>query len=206
MRKTHWENIYKTKDHKTVSWYQAVPDISLSLLDAIQASPTQSIVDIGCGASLLVDYLIERDFKNITLIDLSAEALAIVKTRLGENSHIPCYVSQDITDSSWVQPFDIWHDRAVFHFLTDKLDRQRYMNNLKNSLTKNGRAIIGTFAINGPNACSGLDIEQYDAEKMQSVLVDGLSLESTQSHTHTMPNGSTQAFMYFIISSSREEM
>ncbi|WP_353571437.1 class I SAM-dependent methyltransferase [Candidatus Albibeggiatoa sp. nov. BB20] len=134
----------------------------------------------------------------ITLVDLSAEALEIVKKRLGDKGHIPTYLSQDMMDSSWVQHYDIWHDRAVFHFLTDAVDRQRYMKNLLSGLTKQGRAVIGTFSLEGPNMCSGLDIVQYDAKKMQVTLVGDLVLDSTEAHTHVMSNGTNQEFMYFI--------
>ncbi|MCV6638612.1 class I SAM-dependent methyltransferase [Candidatus Albibeggiatoa sp. nov. NOAA] len=199
MRQTHWENIYQTKDHKSVSWYQEVPSISLELLDKVEASPEQSFIDIGCGASVLVDHLLERGFDNVTLIDLSSAALDIVKQRLGDKSQIPTYISQDITDDSWVQSYDIWHDRAVFHFLTQQQDRQCYMHNLLKGLTPQGRAIIGTFSLEGPNMCSGLDIVQYDADKMQQELMGDLVLDSTETHTHIMPNGSKQEFMYFII-------
>jgi 2-polyprenyl-3-methyl-5-hydroxy-6-metoxy-1,4-benzoquinol methylase len=198
-RKDHWENIYKTRDHTEVSWYQASPDISLELLKEIHAKPEHAVIDVGCGASLLVDNLLALDYKNITLIDLSESALALIKSRLADQADIPVYISEDITTIEFNHPFDIWHDRAVFHFLTDAADRKRYMATLEKNLSHSGRAIIGAFSFQGPEKCSGLDIVQYDGEKMEAELPEGLELVETNSDTHVMPNGSTQEFMYFII-------
>jgi len=150
-RKEHWENVYKTKDHKKVSWYQESPEISLELLSKIHADSSQSIIDVGCGASVLTDKLIEQGYRDITLVDLSEDALSTIKDRLGNEGNIPSYLSQDITKATFIDTFDIWHDRAVFHFLTDLKDRKDYMLTLSKSLSNNGRAIIGTFSINGPN-------------------------------------------------------
>lgn len=198
-RKEHWENIYKTKDHTEVSWYQESPSISLELLKEIHAKPSQSVIDVGCGASLLVDNLLALGYKDITLIDLSDSALSLIKTRLADNSSIPNYLSEDITKIEFNKTFDIWHDRAVFHFLTDENDRKSYMATLEKNLTRSGRAIIGAFSFHGPEKCSGLDIVQYDGEKMESVLPKSLELVETITDPHVMPNGSTQEFMYFII-------
>jgi len=162
--------------------------------------PEQSIIDVGCGASVLVDSLIHRGYTNISLLDCSKEALSIIKSRLGDDGNIPQYFSQDITKKiEFPKPFDIWHDRAVFHFLTEKSDRRAYMNNLENNLSSSGHAIIGTFSLSGPNKCSGLDIVQYDEEKMQLELPENLELFETTTSTHIMPNGSGQEYMYFII-------
>jgi arsenite methyltransferase len=199
LRKEHWKNIYKTKDHKQVSWYQKSPEISLELLSKIHAEPSQSILDVGCGTSVLVDKLIEQGYRNITLVDLSEEALSIIKDRLGNLSNIPNFLSQNITKSSFTTPFEIWHDRAVFHFLVDEKDRKDYMSTLARSLTNNGRAIIGTFSLNGPNTCSGLNVVQYDEEMMTLELNPDLELEDAVTSIHKMPNGEEQEFMYFII-------
>lgn len=197
--KDHWENIYKTKDHTEVSWYQESPDISLELLNEIHAKPSHSVIDVGCGASLLVDHLLKLGYKDITLIDLSDSALALIKTRLSDKSSIPEYMSEDITKVEFNKYFDIWHDRAVFHFLTDENDRNRYMTILDKNLAHSGRAIIGAFSFNGPDKCSGLNVVQYDGMKMESVLPKSLELVETITDTHMMPNGATQEFMYFII-------
>jgi len=198
-KKDHWENIYKTKDHKQVGWYQESPEISLELLSKIKARKSQSIIDVGCGASVLVDNLINQGYKNITLVDLSKEALSSIHSRLDENRDIPEYLCKDITKTKFNKTFDIWHDRAVFHFLTDETDRKNYFTTLEQSLSKSGHAIIGTFSLNGPNSCSGLDIVQYDDEKLKRELGQSLELTSSVVNTHKMPNGSEQEYMYFII-------
>ena len=199
-RKEHWENIYKTKNYKQVGWYQESPDISLELLSKINSQSTQSIIDVGCGASVLVDKLIQQGYKNITLLDLSEEALSSIKTRLEDKGDIPHYLSKDITKNiEFNNAFDIWHDRAVFHFLTNAKDRKAYMTNLNQSLSSSGYAIIGTFSLNGPNKCSGLDVVQYDENKIKLELPETLELLESTISTHIMPSGTEQEYMYFII-------
>lgn len=199
-QKEHWENIYKTKDHKKVGWYQESPTISLELLSRINATPEQSIIDIGCGTSLLVDKLISQRYSNITLLDLSEAALVSIKSRLSGKGNIPQYFCKDITgEAKFNNQFDIWHDRAVFHFLTDSKDRNAYMNNLEQNLCVSGYAIIGTFSLNGPDKCSGLDVVQYDAAKMKLELTNNLELLDTVVSTHITPSGNEQEYMYFII-------
>ena len=198
-RTDHWKNIYKTKDHEKVGWYQESPDISLELLSKIHAQPEQSVIDIGCGASLLVDNIIEQGFRDITLLDLSSEALSIIKKRLGEKANIPDYLTGDITRTTLNKSYDIWHDRAVFHFLTNAGDRENYMSRLMTNLSDKGRAIIGTFSLSGPNACSGLDVVQYDEGKFTSELTGDLELEYSVINTHVTPGRSEQEYIYFII-------
>ena len=198
-QKEHWENVYQSRDHKKLGWYQESPDISLELLLKIHADSSRSIIDVGCGASVLVDRLIEQGYKDITLVDLSEKALSIIRDRLGDKSNMPNYFSQDITKATFTDTFEIWHDRAVFHFLTDESDRKNYMSVLSKSLSNNGRAIIGTFSLNGPNACSGLDIVRYDEERMKSELSHDLELVDSVTSIHEMPNGAEQEYMYFIL-------
>jgi hypothetical protein len=134
------------------------------------------------------------------VLDISETALSSIKTRLGDNGDIPQYFCKDITTTiEFEKQFDIWHDRAVFHFLTDSQDRNAYMNNLEQNLSHSGHAIIGTFSINGPSQCSGLDVVQYDAAKMKLELVKGLKLLDTVISTHVTPSGNEQEYMYFII-------
>lgn len=200
-QKEHWENIYEEKDHKKVGWYQEYPAISLELLSRIHSTPEQSIIDIGCGASLLVDNLVSHGYTNITLLDLSEAALLSVKSRLGENGNIPQYLSKDIaSEVQFPKKFDIWHDRAVFHFLIEGKKRNAYMSNLERSLSTSGHAIIGTFSLNGPNKCSGLDVVQYDTEKMKLEIPNDMELLDSITSTHVTPSGYEQEYMYFIIS------
>jgi len=198
-KKDHWEDIYRTRDHKQVGWYQALPEISLQLLEKIHARPEQSLIDVGCGVSTLVDHLIAKGFKKITLLDLSEQALATIKDRLADRADIPVYLSLDVGRDELGGQYDIWHDRAVFHFLTEASGRQRYMESLGKTLAPDGHAIIGTFSLDGPNACSGLDVVQYDEEKMRGELPAGLEIIDTLIHVHIMPSGGEQEYMYFII-------
>ena len=199
LKKDHWENIYKTKTHNQVGWYQKSPTISLELLSKINAHPLQSVIDVGCGASGLVDNLITQGYKDITLIDLSEEALSSIKARLADNKDIPKYLCGDITQIKFNRHFDIWHDRAVFHFLTDSHDRKNYISNLEQNLSKTGHAIIGTFSLNGPTTCSGLDIVQYDEAKMKLELGNNLELLNSVTNIHIVPGGAEQEYTYFII-------
>lgn len=198
-RKAHWEDIYHNRDHQQVGWYQETPQISLTLLEQIGAKPSDALIDVGCGASLLVDHLIQQGYRNISLLDLSQKALDSVKTRLGEQGNIPHYFHSDITQIELGQSYDIWHDRAVFHFLTQPDDRQQYMRKLDQYLAPSGRVIIGTFSLAGPTHCSGLKIVRYDLKKMQAELPEGLQIFATEENTHIKPDGDQQAYQYFMI-------
>lgn len=203
-KKDHWQNIYKNRDYRQVGWYQDSPDISLSLLTAIHADPSQSIIDVGCGASVLVDNLIALGYRKITLLDFSNEALALTRSRLREHANIPEYLCEDITNMPFNRSFDIWHDRAVFHFLTDSQARKNYMATLQKSLSKTGSAIIGTFSVEGPDSCSGLDVVQYNDAKMKMELPQNMELVSSRPSVHVMPGGAQQQYIYFIIRHKRE--
>ncbi|MBC8209653.1 MAG: class I SAM-dependent methyltransferase [Gammaproteobacteria bacterium] len=195
----HWQQLYDSRRPEQLGWYQQSPDFSLSLFDEIGADPSLAVIDAGCGASMLVDSLIQQGYRNITLLDLSAAALETVKTRLGKNGNIPNYRTQDITLASFPARFDIWHDRAVFHFLTEAQDRKNYMATLARSLTAQGHAIIGTFSMTGPDSCSGLQVVQYDEARMNAELPDDLELLKSRPSTHITPSGKPQQYLYFII-------
>ncbi len=198
-REQHWEKVYQSRDHREVGWYQESPGVSLRLFDLIGALPGQSVIEVGCGASALVDQLLERGFKKITLVDISEKALSIVRERLGERGDIPDYRVVDVTRLALGQSFDIWHDRAVFHFLVDAQDRQKYVAALKQHLAPEGRAIIGTFSLHGPKSCSGLPVERYDEEKIQDVLGKDLLVLDFLTDMHLTPAGGEQEYNYFII-------
>jgi arsenite methyltransferase len=195
----HWQQLYDGREPDQLGWYQQSADMSLSLFAMIAATPSQSVIDAGCGASVLVDSLIQQGYRNITLLDLSVAALEKVKSRLGEAGGIPLYLVQDITRISFDTHFDIWHDRAVFHFLTDAQDRKNYMSTLSRSLAPQGHAIIGTFSLTGPDSCSGLQVVQYDETRMKAELPDDLELLQSHPSTHITPSGKPQDYLYFII-------
>lgn len=199
-KREHWESTYQTKDYKKVGWYEELPRTSLELLSKVNANPSQTVIDVGSGTSVLVDHLILLGFSDITLLDLSQTALSCIEARLGDKGNIPKYLIADITKAIELpNEIDIWHDRAAFHFFTDKNHRKIYMSHLEKNLSSSGHAIIGTFSLNGPDRCSGLNVVQYDEKALSLELPDELELIESKTHVHTMPSGAKQEYMYFII-------
>jgi len=196
-RKNHWEEIYRDKSPLEVSWFQGEPALSLQLISNTGFSTDAAIIDIGGGASLLVDRLLERGYKHLAVLDISGTALSHTKKRLGSSAAQVEWFESDITTFASPHPFDIWHDRAVFHFLTEAGDRKRYVATLKQTLKPGGHLILAAFATGGPTHCSGLDIVQYDAGKLAGELGDGFSLVEELSETHVTPSKVPQLFAYF---------
>ncbi len=195
--KTHWETIYKTKSSKEVSWYSPRLEKSLELIQSLSLSNDARIIDVGGGASTLPDDLIAAGFKNIAVLDISKEALKVSQERLGKKSGLIRWIEGDATEVS-LEPesCDCWHDRAVFHFLTNPKDRQKYIKNLKKALRPRGYALMATFGPNGPLKCSGLKIVRYSAESLQKEL--GILFRPEQHFTeiHKTPFDTTQEFLY----------
>lgn len=196
-RKSHWENIYRNKSPLEVSWFQKEPALSLQLIRNSGFSTEAAIIDIGGGASLLVDRLSEQGFRHLAVLDISGVAINQAKQRLGPTAEQIEWFETDVT--TFVPPhlYDIWHDRAVFHFLTDATDRKLYVETLKRALNPAGNLILAAFAIGGPTKCSGLDVVQYDHEKLERELGDGFSLAEQVSETHITPANKEQRFAYF---------
>lgn len=195
-RQTHWENVYSTKDEQAVSWFQETPSPSTELLALAGASPSSSIIDVGGGASRLVDVLLEEGFADLTVLDLSATALAAAKARLGTRAKNVNWIVADATE--WAPPrlYDVWHDRAAFHFLTAESEQQSYVARLRRGVREGGHTIIGTFALDGPEKCSGLPIMRHSAESLAALLGEGFELTDTRRHEHTAPSGARQAFQF----------
>jgi SAM-dependent methyltransferase len=194
-RQDHWENVYTTKSEQEVSWYEDNPAISLSLIAESGVGRSGSIVDIGGGASHLVDALVAAGQTHVTVLDLSAAALDVAKARLHGAGNVD-WVVHDVTTWSPGRSYDLWHDRAAFHFLTEPEDRHAYVRILKSALKPNGVAIIGTFAPDGPEKCSGLPIARYDADTLAAVLGPEFDLVAHIRHAHTTPWGSIQKFQF----------
>ncbi|MGL5509239.1 MAG: methyltransferase domain-containing protein [Microcoleaceae cyanobacterium] len=195
-RKVHWENVYQTKSPMQVSWYQQQPTLSLELINHTNISKDQPIIDVGGGASVLVDYLYQQGFTNLAVLDIAGEAIALSQKRLGKIAENIQWYESDVTKFQPDRQFSLWHDRAVFHFLTDPKDRQNYRQLLAQALIPNGHLIIATFAIGGPAKCSGLDIIQYDAEKLRIELGDHFQLIEAKSEIHLTPTDKEQEFIY----------
>jgi|GEM_PF-82722 len=198
LREKHWDTLFKTKDYTQVLWHQETPNTSLVLMEQY-AKKDDFIIDVGCGASLLVDKLIDGGYENITLLDISKTSLDIVKNRLSHKSTLPDYYCSDIMHFMTNQKFHLWHDRAAFHFLLLKKERIQYFEVLKKSLLSGGTAIINTFSIGGQEQCAGLDIIQYNSEKMLQELPSGLELVEQIDMVHLTPKGSEQKYSAFVI-------
>jgi len=196
-QKEHWQHVYQTKDPTDVSWFQCQPTLSLQLIGNTGLGKNQSIIDVGSGASMLVDCLLGASFLHVAVLDISADALKHAKQRLGARADAVEWFEADVTDFAPPHQYDLWHDRAVFHFLTAKADRQKYVQTLKRSLASNGHVIIATFAIGGPPKCSGLDVCRYDAAGICAELGVELELREQVNETHVTPWNTEQKFSYF---------
>jgi len=191
----HWDKVYASKEEAEVSWYQETPEPSLELLAFVGARLNAPIIDIGGGASRLVDVLLAKGYKDVTVLDLSADALNATRKRLGQASNRAKWIVADIAE--WEPPvvYNLWHDRAAFHFLNSEQQRA-YIERLRRGLRIGGHAIIGTFALDGPEKCSGLTVNRYSAESLSALLGSGFALLDSRSHEHTTPWGVVQKFQF----------
>ncbi|MFK5938821.1 MAG: methyltransferase domain-containing protein [Sulfurimonas sp.] len=196
LRKEHWDGIFQTADYTQVLWHQSSPNQSVELIKD-HANNDAKIIDVGCGASYLVDNLLHDGYKNITLLDTAQISLNIVKSRI--NSKKVEFICSDILNLQTDKKYDIWHDRAVFHFLLSKYEREQYFKILDNLLHSKGIAIISTFKVNSPIQCAGLDIVQYSHKKMSDELPSSLTLIESEDYAHITPKDSTQEYIYFVI-------
>jgi SAM-dependent methyltransferase len=197
-RGAHWENVYRTKGEREVSWFQDTPSISLELIRSTGVTRHSAIIDIGGGASRLVDALVDDGFEDLTVLDLSESALAASKARLGPTAARVTWLVADVVGWKPVQRYDVWHDRAAFHFMTDAADRNAYLACLRAALRPGGHAIMATFALDGPQRCSGLPVVRYDAASLGNVLGSAFELVETRRHDHQTPMGSTQRFQFSV--------
>ena len=195
--KTHWEKIYTTKAPDQVSWYRSHLETSLALIMRAVSDRAGSIIDVGGGESTLVDDLLEEGFQNITVLDVSQAAIEVNKTRLGEKASGVCWLVADITQVE-LEPnvYDVWNDRAVFHFLTAQEQRAAYVRQVARAVKPGGHVIVSTFGPEGPTKCSGLDVVRYDAESLHDEFGPRFSLVESSKEIHQTPFGTTQQFLY----------
>lgn len=193
----HWENVYTTKSSDAVSWYQEHAERSHRLIRETGVPLSGAIIDIGGGASILVDDLLTSGYKNITVLDISQTALATAQNRLGSLSEFVNWVEADITNAQ-LPPckFDVWHDRAVFHFLTSSEERQAYVQAVQHAVKPGGHVIVATFAEDGPLQCSGLTVARYNAEGLHAEFGEAFTLIKHEKETHQTPFGTSQQFIY----------
>ncbi len=196
-RQQHWDRVYQTKSSQDVSWYQRRPDLSLALILATGARKDAGIIDVGGGASLLVDFLLDNGYTQLAVLDISAAALSLSRSRLGKSADAVEWFEADVTSFEPPHRFGLWHDRAVFHFLTDAVDRRGYVATLRRTLLPGGTVIISTFAPDGPPKCSGLDVVRYDEHSIAAELGAEFQLRETRHETHVTPWRAEQQFNYF---------
>ncbi|HQS58820.1 MAG: SAM-dependent methyltransferase [Gallionellales bacterium 35-53-114] len=196
-RKQHWEQIYTTKVSDSVSWFQEHADQSVRLIHNTGLGKDAAIIDVGGGASKLVDDLIAEGYADLTVLDLSASALTVAKQRLGKQAGVTHWIEGDITCAELpLHRFDIWHDRAVFHFLTDAADRQAYVEQVMRAVRPGGHVIIATFGEDGPKKCSGLPVMRYRPETLHAEFGEAFHLVRHEKEAHNTPSGAVQQFVY----------
>lgn len=195
-RQAHWQNVYQTKGEGEVSWFQENPEISLDLIRATGVPPDASIIDIGGGASRLADALVEQGFNSVSVLDLSEKALATSRARLGPRASSVDWIVADVTTWQPSKTYDLWHDRAAFHFLTEPGDRAAYADCVRKAVRTGGHLIIGTFASDGPERCSGLPVVRHNAGSLGQILGPSFDLMESRRHDHKTPGGNIQRFQF----------
>ena len=194
--RNHWERIHSESAPDEVIWYQTKPSVSLKLIGATEVTKSQAIIDVGGGSSRLADCLLADGYEDLNVLDISKAALEHSKNRLKEHTRKVAWVEADVTAYRPNKRFNLWHDRAVFHFLTNKADQEAYLSTLKTALLPGGHFIIGTFAQGGPKQCSGLEIVQHSPESLTQIFGADFELIETATEAHLTPWGSRQDFLY----------
>jgi len=197
-RESHWERVYETRPADEVSWFQASPATSRRLVEAA-VGLRGSVVDVGAGASRLVDLLLDDGFTDVSLLDVSARALATVKERLGGRSGSVTLVHGDVLDWAPGRTFDVWHDRAVFHFLIGEGERARYVDRVERVVAPGGSVILATFAPDGPTHCSGLPVSRHDAAGLAAQFGEEFELGHSEGEEHVTPSGAVQPFTWAVL-------
>lgn len=196
-RRAHWEQVYSSKPSDRLGWYKPRLQTSLEWITALGLGPDEPIIDVGGGASTLVDHLLDRGYTDVTVLDLAGPALDLVKARLGERRSAVTWLCGDITEIELEEnAFALWHDRAVFHFLTEPDDRAGYLANLRRALRPGGYLVIGTFAPGAPPNCSGLPVQRYELDLLQETLGNEFLLRRSQTELHVTPGGVEQMYLY----------
>ena len=194
--KKHWEKIYETKTIDGVSWYEKTPHQSIKLIQKYSDKNSDKIIDVGCGKGFLADNLLKLNYENITLVDISLNALEEVKERL--NNESLNFIENDVLNLKLEQTFDIWHDRAVFHFITEKEGVEKYISLCNKYIEKGGKLIIGTFAEDGPLKCSGLEIKRYSINNLKELFKENFEFIEGFKKLHSTPFDSQQSFTFCV--------
>lgn len=202
----HWDTVYVSKAPDQASWFQAWPQPSLRLLSSV-AAPRSAVIDVGAGTSTLADTLAGAGWSDVTVLDVSPQALAIVRARLGECQHGVSFVAGDVLSWQPERNYDVWHDRAVFHFLVQPEDRQRYVATARRAVSMDGALVIGAFAADGPTQCSGLPTARYSTDELAAAFAPAFRVTHAEREEHRTPGGVVQPFTWVVFrrTSSREE-
>jgi SAM-dependent methyltransferase len=195
-QKHHWETIYKNKQPDEVSWYEETPETSLEIINGFPLQKDAAIIDIGGGDSLLIDHLLDLGFTNITVLDISGNAIERAKIRLGSRSQLVHWIVSDILNFKTYQKFDLWHDRAAFHFLTDLHDQKRYLIKVRQFLKPGGYLVMSTFAKDGPEKCSGLPVQQYSEDTLSGLFSSYFDKIRCFAKEHLTPFTTVQKFIF----------
>ena len=195
-KKEHWENIYCTKHENEVSWFQQYPKTSMDFVELFSLQKNAKIIDIGGGDSHFVDALLKEGFTDITVLDISVKAIERAKIRIGEKANSIKWIVSDVTEFKPTERYDFWHDRAAFHFLTDEKLADKYVEIADQGIAANGILVLGTFSVNGPKKCSGLEIKQYSEESMSAKFEKYFSRVKCITEDHQTPFNTTQNFLF----------
>lgn len=195
-KKEHWEHVYETRGPTELSWFQAVPSRSMQMIRATGVPQEAPIIDIGAGVSSLVDILLNSDYSNVTVLDISSAAIAESRARLRDAASRVKWVEADVLEWLPMSRYYLWHDRALFHFLRDQVSIDTYLNTLRAALVPGGYFILSTFGPEGPDRCSGLDVQRYSIEMLTSLLEKDFKLKSYELEDHRTPTGTVQQFLY----------
>lgn len=196
----HWQKVYSTKAVSDVSWYQPEARLSLELIERAAPSTDSAILDVGGGASTLVDGLLQHGYSDITVLDIAEAALEAARLRLGAGADSVAWIAANILEHRF-EPnrYDLWHDRAVFHFLTERDDRRRYVEQMRRALRPGGHAVMATFAEDGPTKCSGLDVCRYSPQDLEAEIGGGFAWLEGRREEHITPGGGAQRFQYSVL-------
>ena len=194
----HWRTVYATKSPEEVSWFEAEPEASLEAMRSLQVKPGSAVVDVGAGASRLADALLDIGFSDVTLLDIADSALDTSRARLGARADQVSWQVADVRHWRPERRYAVWHDRAVFHFLTEAADREKYRHTLLDATRRGSLILLATFAPHGPEQCSGLPVRRYDADGLASELGDGFALREAWRQLHQTPSGASQSFQWAV--------
>lgn len=195
-RKLHWEHVHSSKDPTEVSWYQGAPQLSLQMIAATGVETGGAIIDVGGGVSTLVDNLLDSGYGDVTVLDIASAALERSRARLGDAAKNVTWIEQDILHFEPNRSFKLWHDRAVFHFLTEKSHQRHYADLLQKAVEPGGHVILATFGPDGPKRCSGLPVQRYSTEELSGLLEPAFELQAQDLEEHETPGGAVQQFLY----------